>query len=603
MSDSPPASGWQTYRRLLVYVKSYWPAFILSIVGFVLYALTQSAFAGLMQYLPGAFDSMASDSAKPLSAWEQFFNLGSPEGIRLFLPLALIAIVALRGVGSYLGGYYITLVARNVIHRLRQDLFAHINTLPGAFFDQHNSSHLVSTITFNVEQVTSAASNAIKTVIREGLTVVALLSYVFYLNWKLSLVFLLVGPPIGFIISLATKQFKKYSRRIQDSMGGITQVSSEAIKGYPVVRVFGGSDYEQQRFDAQSEQTRKQNMKLARVNEIATPFIQVLTFSAIALLFWFGLDPALKGSMDAGAFLAYITAASLVAKPLRQLTNVNAGIQRGIAAAESIFAVLDQVPEPDNGTRALARARGDIEFRNLTFSYTGSEQAVLRNINLSVQAGQTVALVGKSGSGKTTMASLLTRFQQSPPGQLLIDGHPIEEYSLSDLRANIAVVTQQTVLFQDSIANNIAYGELRGASMEAIAQAARSAYAMEFVERLPDGLKTQVGEDGADLSGGQRQRLALARAFLKQAPILILDEATSALDGASEHYVQQALQALTEQCTTIVIAHRLSTIEQADVIVVMDDGEIVERGDHQTLLANDGAYARLYHSQFERGDD
>lgn len=599
MSDNPSASGWRTYSRLLVYVKSYWLAFVLSIVGFVLYALTQSAFAGLMQYLPGAFNTMASDSVQPLRAWEQFFNLGSPEGIRLFLPLALIAIVTLRGVGSYLGGYYITLVARNVIHRLRQDLFAHINTLPGAFFDQHNSSHIVSTITFNVEQVTSAASNAIKTIIREGLTVVALLSYVFYLNWKLSLVFLLVGPPIGFIISLASRQFKKYSHRIQDSMGGITQVSSEAIKGYPVVRVFGGTDYEQQRFDAQSEQTRKQNMKLARVNEIATPFIQMLTFSAIALLFWFGLDPALKGSMDAGAFLAYITAASLVAKPLRQLTNVNAGIQRGIAAAESIFAILDQASEPDSGKRPLQRARGEIEYRHLNFSYAGAQQNVLRDICLHIKPGQSVALVGKSGSGKTTLASLLSRFQQSPPGSLLIDGHPIEDYKLADLRANIAVVTQQTVLFQDSIANNIAYGELRGASMEAIEQAARSAYAMEFIERLPDGLNTQVGEDGADLSGGQRQRLALARAFLKQAPILILDEATSALDGASEHYVQQALQTLTEHCTTLLIAHRLSTIEQADIIVVMDEGHIVERGDHQTLLAKGGAYARLYHSQFE----
>lgn len=603
MSESTPANGWQTYRRLLVYVKAHWIAFALSIVGFVLYAMTQSAFAGLMQYLPGAFDTMGEQAQRELASWEQFFNLGSAEGIRLFLPLALIGIVALRGIGSYLGGYYITLVARSVIHRLRQNLFAHINALPGAFFDQHNSSHLVSTITFNVEQVTSAASNAIKTVIREGLTVIALLSYVFYLNWKLSLVFLLVGPPIGLIIRLASKQFKKYSHRIQDSMGGITRVSAEAIKSYPVVKVFGGAEYEQRRFDEQSEQTRKQNMKLARVNEIATPFIQVLTFSAIALLFWFGLDPALKGSMDAGAFLAYITAASLVAKPLRQLTNVNAGIQRGIAAAESIFAILDEQPEPDEGKAPLKRARGHIEFKQLSFCYPGSDTATLQDITLQIAPGQTVALVGKSGSGKSTLANLLTRFYQAPAGCLLLDGLPIESYALADVRANIAVVTQQTLLFQDSIANNIAYGELRGAPMAAIEQAAQNAHVMEFVERLPNGLETQVGEDGADLSGGQRQRLALARAFLKQAPVLVLDEATSALDGESEHRVQQALQTLTAQCTTVVIAHRLSTIEQADMIVVLDEGRIVEQGSHARLLEKGGSYAQLYHSQFEAGDD
>jgi subfamily B ATP-binding cassette protein MsbA len=593
-----PPSGWATYGRLLVYVRAYWPAFILSIAGFILYALTQSAFAGLMQYLPAAFDTV-SGSGRELARWEQSLRLDQPDGIRVFLPAALVVIVTLRGIGSYLGGYYITYVARNVVNQLRLDLFSRINHLPGSFFDLHPSGHLISTLTFNVEQVTSAASNAIKVLIREGLTVVALLSYIFYLNWKLSLVFLLVGPPIGLIINIASRQFKKYSHRIQDSMGGITQVASEAIRGLPVVRVFGGSAYEQQRFAERNDYTLRQSLKLARVNEISTPFIQLLTFSAIAVLFWFGLDPALKGGMDAGQFLSYITAASLVAKPLRQLTSINAGIQRGIAASESIFSILDQPPEPDHGTLSLARARGRIEFRGLDFAFAGAAAPALRGIELVIEPGETVALVGRSGAGKSTLAGLIARFHPPPPGRLLLDGEPVENYRLADLRHNIALVTQQTVLFQDTVANNIAYGELRDAPMEAIERAARDAHALEFIQRLPQGFATVVGEDGADLSGGQRQRLALARAFLKDAPILILDEATSALDTESERHIQAALDSIMRDRTTLVIAHRLSTVERADKIVVLDEGLILEIGSHAELLAREGAYAGLYRSGFD----
>lgn len=594
-------SGWRTYRRLLVYVKAVWPAFLISLFGFMLYALTQSAFAGLMQYLPSAFAALPADMTD-LAAWELALNLDSPEGIRIFLPVALLIIVSLRGIGSYLGGYYITYVARNVVNQLRVDLFRHINLMPGSFFSQNNSSQLVSIITYNVEQVTSAASNAIKVVVREGLTVMALMAYIFYLNWKLSLLFLAVAPLIALIIGFASGQFKKYSRRIQTSMGGITQVTTEAIRGFPVVRSFGGVHYENQRFSERSGYALKQDLKLARVNEISTPVIQLLTFAAVAGLFWLGLDPELRGGMTAGEFLTYITAASLVAKPLRQLSNINAGIQRGIAASESIFDILDQPVEPDSGTRTLDNPRGRIECRHLSFRYQAGDTPVLQDINLIIEPGETVAVVGRSGAGKSTLASLVAGVTPPPAGCIFIDDIPMEAIRLESLRRHVAVVNQHTVLFETSIADNIAYGELRGASEEAIYRAADDAHASEFITQLPEGMATQVNEDANDLSGGQRQRLALARAFLKDARILVLDEATSALDAHSEKLIQEALTRITENRTTLIIAHRLSTVERADRIIVLDAGRIVEIGTHAELVANHGAYADLYQQQFSDSD-
>ncbi|EED33526.1 lipid A export permease/ATP-binding protein MsbA [gamma proteobacterium NOR5-3] len=572
--------------------------------GFILYALTQSAFAGLMQYLPAAFEGNTLGGAAlvgvdTLSSWEQRLGLDQASNVRSFLPLALIAIVTVRGIGSYLGSYYITYVARHVVNQLRLDVFAHINTLPAAYLAQRNSAELISLITFNIEQVAAAASTAIKVIVREGLTVIALLGYIFFLNWKLSLMFVVLAPFIGGIISLASSQFKKYSRRIQDSMGGITRVAAEAIRGFPVVRGFGGTASENARFAERSRYALNQDLKLARVNEISTPIIQWLTYSGLAGLFWFGLDPALRGEMDAGQFLAYITAASLVAKPLRQLTQVNARIQRGIAAAESVFEVLDEPAESDAGMALEATARGAYELRDLHFRYPGANEDALQGISLNLAAGETLALVGRSGSGKTTLANLLAAQFPAPPKALLLDGLPMESLMLSSLRRQIAYVSQHTTLFAASVRDNIAYGDLANADDEAINAALAQANALEFIQRLPAGLDTILREEGDDFSGGQRQRLALARAFLKDAPILILDEATSAQDAESEALIQQALQRILEGRTAVIIAHRLSTVERADRIAVMEQGRILELGIHSELLARQGIYAQLHQQQLQ----
>ncbi len=595
--DNNKQSGWGAYKRLLSYVRQFWPALLLSITGFVLYALGQSAFAGLMQFLPAAFDA-TPEKAISYPLLDDYISLQTAADYRIFFPLAVGVIMLTRGVGSYLGGYYIVYVARNVVNRLRQDLFKHMLSLPGSFYNATRSGDLLSTITFNVEQVTGAATDALKVLVREGLTVVALLSYVFYLNWKLSMVFIFMSPFILVIVGVASRLFRKYSRRIQDSMGGVTHVSSEAIKGFQVVKAFGGRDYETSRFGKSSEYNLRQSLKLARVDEISTPIIQLLTFMAIALLFWFGLSPSIKGEMDTGTFLAYITAASLLAKPLRQLTQVNSKIQRGVAAAQSIFEIMETAAEIDQGSAEMINPRGLIEFRNLNFRYPGVEESTLSDINLRINPGETVALVGRSGAGKSTLANLLPRFVDAPLQQIFVDGVALEDYRLADLRKNIAVVNQHIVLFQDSVAGNIAYGDLADASAEAIEKAATTAHATEFINTLAEGMQTQIGEDGVNLSGGQRQRLALARAILKDAPILILDEATSALDTESERYIQDALETVMQGRTTLVIAHRLSTIEKADKIVVMDKGQIVETGTHTELLAKGGAYSQLYQLQF-----
>ncbi|UZD67405.1 lipid A export permease/ATP-binding protein MsbA [Marinobacter sp. AN1] len=577
------ASNWQTYRRLLKYVKPFWIAFSLAVVGNIIYAAASTGMAASMEYVIEAIENPSAQN-------------------RIMLTGLIVGVFAFRGVGTFMGQYFIAYVGRHVVNALRKQVFDRLLALPSRYFDNHASGRLVSKLTFNVEQVADATTSAVTILLREGLTIVGLLIFMVYTNWKLTLVFVAIGPLIGLVVSYASKRFRKISRRIQSSMGDVTHVSSESITGYRVVRTFGGEEYERERFADVADRTMKQGLKMASTQAIATPVVQVLVAFAIAALVWVMLAPEIRGTMTTGELVAFITAAATMAKPIRQVTSVHSKIQKGVAAAHDVFGTMDEEPERDDGGYAPARVQGEIRFDDVCFRYQDNLDDVLHHINLNIPAGQSVALVGRSGSGKSTMVSLLPRFYEYYQGRILIDGRPITEFSLSALRAQIALVTQNVVLFNDSIAANIAYGSLRGRSREEIVEAARKAHAMEFIERMPEGLDTMVGDNGVMLSGGQRQRLAIARALLKDAPILILDEATSALDTESERHIQEALEVVMEGRTTLVIAHRLSTIEKADRILVMESGQIVEDGDHRQLLEAGGAYAQLHQMQFSEGE-
>jgi subfamily B ATP-binding cassette protein MsbA len=572
-------SNWQTYGRLLKYVKPFWLAFSLAVVGNVIYAAASTGMAAAMEFVIQAIENP------------------TPEN-RMMITMMIVGVFAFRGVGTFMSQYFIAYVGRHVVNALRKQLFDRLLTLPSRYFDNHASGRLVSKLTFNVEQVADATTNAVTIILREGLTIIGLLGFMIYTNWKLTLIFVALGPLIALVVSYASKRFRKISRRIQSSMGDVTHVSSESINGYRVVRTFGGEDYERQRFGRVADRTMRQGLKMASTQAIATPVVQVLVAFALAALVWVMLAPEIRGGMSTGELVAFITAAATMAKPIRQVTSVHAKIQKGVAAAHDVFGTIDEEPEKDTGQYAPDRVRGAIQFDNLRFRYQDTLENVLHQISLDIPAGQSVALVGRSGSGKSTLVSLLPRFYEYQQGEIRLDGHLITDFSLAALRAQIALVTQNVVLFNDTIAANIAYGSLRNRSQDEIVEAARKAHAMEFIERMPDGLDTMVGDNGVMLSGGQRQRLAIARALLKDAPVLILDEATSALDTESERYIQEALETVMKGRTTLVIAHRLSTIEQADRILVMESGHIVEDGNHQQLLTAGGPYAQLHQMQF-----
>lgn len=572
-------NGWQSYKRLLAYAKPFWYAFVVSFIGFLLYALTQTAFAKWLQHL---IDNI---------------NEGQLEN-RELVALAVVAIFFVRGIGSFLGQYAISYAARKIVHELRSELFLKLLSMPSEFYDREASGQILTRLTYNVEQVTGATTDALRVMIREGLTIIGLFGYLLYLNWQLTMIFVAVMPVIGIVVSFASKRFRRLSKRIQSSVGDVAKTAIEVIKGYEVVRVFGGQKHEQRRFERLSEYNRKQFMKLVVAKSINTPVVQLFVASALALLVYLATNPALLADMSAGEFVAFITAAGMIAKPIRQVTDVNSTIQKGIAAADSFFDMLDADAEQDHGAVHLERVQGDLHLNEVTFSYSGAGVPVLRDVSLNIPAGKVTALVGRSGSGKSTLVKLLMRFYNPQTGQVLLDGVALPEVVLSDLRRQISLVNQQVVLFDGSIAENIAYGALSDTPREAIEAAAKAAHVLEFAQRMPEGLDTQVGENGLSLSGGQRQRIAIARAILKDAPILILDEATSALDSESERHIQDAMESVMEGRTTVVIAHRLSTIEKADLIVVMDDGRIVEQGTHDTLLAQGGAYANLYNMQF-----
>lgn len=564
-------SSIRIYRRLLGYVKPYLWAFFISVIGFLLYSATQPLFAAVIKHI---IDTLQSDHREDM----------------LYLPLFFVGLFFIRGVGTYLGNYFLAKVSNNVVHDLRCAVFDQYTLLPTEYFDKNNHGYLISRITHNVGEVTTAVTDAVRTFVREGLTVMGLLAYLFYSEWRLTLIFLTITPVIAIMVGYVSKRLRRLGKNIQDSVGDMTHVASEFIHGNRIVRSYGGQAYEKKRFHQSSWRNRSQSLKLSATMAIHNPLMQFFISLALAGLMYLALF--IMEDNSAGSFVGYLTAAFMLPKPIRQLSDANSLIQKGIVAAESIFEVLDEEIEKDTGDYEVDRVDGEIEYKNVFFFYD-KDKNILDNLSFKIKPGQTVALVGPSGGGKSSIINLLPRFYDYEKGQILLDGVEIADYTLASLRKQIALVSQNVTLFNDTVANNIAYGELNGTSREAIIQAAKDAHALEFIEKLPEGFDTNIGEQGISLSGGQRQRLALARAILKNASVLILDEATSALDVQSEKYIQAALDKVMKGRTTIVIAHRLSTIVKADVIFVIKSGKIAEKGTHQGLLQAKGLYWSL----------
>lgn len=577
-------TSWSVYLKLLKSAAPYWLFFAIGIAGTALAAV---------------IDAKLVWSVKPLmDNWNLVIE--RTKWWVNWLPLIIVGVLFLRGVANFFSNYYLTSVGRNIVRDFRQRIFAHLMHLPANYYDKESSGKLLSTLIYNTEQVAGASTETLLTVAQEGMLLISYLFVMFQLSWQLTLMFMATAPIISFIIRYVSKRLRHLSTNVQKSMGDITHAAEEGIENYKVVRIFGGEEYEKQKFFTVTNKNRQREMKVVATSSIGTSLTQIITAVPIAIIIFVATNPLFHITL--GSFGAFVVAALALLTPLRRLTKINTEIQKGVAGAHSIFALLDEEREKDTGTKTIARVLGNIEYKNVSFSYPSTKKTVLHDISFKVEPGQNIALVGRSGSGKTTLVGLLPRFYDVAIGEILIDGVKIQDYKLLDLRKQFSMVSQHLTLFNDTIARNIAYGSLQDATDAKIMQAAEAAYILDFIKGLPDGLNTMIGENGLLLSGGQRQRIAIARALLKDAPILILDEATSALDTESERYIQAALEVLMKKRTTLIIAHRLSTVERADRIMVLDQGKIIESGAHKELLELNGQYSKLYKMQFREND-
>ena len=570
----------QLYLRLLRYVRPHWQAFAVSIFGMIVAAMTEPLLPALLKpFLDGTF-------------------VHKDDWVMRWAPVFILVIFFVRGLAGFFGSYAIHWVGNRVVMDLRAEMFGKLMTLPTRYYDDHATGLLISKLTYDVTNVTAAATSVVTIVIRDTIIIAGLLGWLFYLDWKLTLITLAIAPVVALIIRTINYRLRNASRDTQQAMGSITQVIEESVTAHKVVKLFGGQSYEQQRFDSEINGVRRHMMKQAAAALANVPLVQMVAAVALSFVIWLAIGQTGSDATTVGGFLSFVTAMLMLTAPLKRITSITEFIQRGLAAAESVFDLLDSDDEADTGTLELGRVHGELCFERVSFAYGRDGRMALQEVDLQIPAGQGVALVGASGSGKSTLANLLPRFYELRSGRILIDGQDIRTVTLASLRANIALVSQEVVLFNDTIASNIAYGQMREVPETEIVAAATAAHAMEFIQDMPQGLDTLVGEKGVRLSGGQRQRIAIARAILKDAPILILDEATSALDSESERHVQAAFEVLMRDRTTLVIAHRLSTIEKADRIVVLQKGQIAEAGTHAELLARGGVYAQLHRTQF-----
>ena len=571
--------SWLIYRRLLKYAKPHLGVFMIGVLGASLFAASNASVVYLIkEFLHGAFVS-----PDPRIVW--------------LVPTGVVVLFTLRGIGDYVQTYYPSWVGRQVIKSLRHEVFSHYLRLPTAFLEQQQSGQTLSKLTNNIELVANAATGAVISLISDSLTIVALVGYLFYMNWRLAAFCMIVAPIITWLMRIANRSFRRYSERIQNSMGDITRVAKEAIDAHRLIKIFNAEDHQSERFELVNEHNRRSNMKLVRARAISNPVVQFIAAIALGSVLFVALRQVFTHDLQVDDFFAFLTALMLIPPPLRNLVNMSGPLQQGIAAGNSVFELLDEPTEGSGGKITIQRARGEIEFRNVSFAYAGDKGDVLHDVSFHVRPGETVALVGRSGSGKTTLVGLVPRFYDVQQGSVLLDGVDVREYRLTDLRAQVSLVSQDVILFNDTIRNNIAFNAIGKTDAE-VEAASRAANVMEFVDQQPQGFGTLLTDRGQNFSGGQRQRISIARALLKDAPVLVLDEATAALDNESERRVQQELALLMRGRTTLVIAHRLSTVEGADRIIVLDQGRIVEMGSHQELLARAGLYAALHGMQF-----